>query len=171
MNITPHLSQMAEHAETIKTLCLGVSDEQARWKPDAKSWSILEVINHLDDEERDDFRVRLNYLLHHPGQRWPSTDPAGWVTERQYNQRNFQISLQNFLDARQESIDWLKGIGLQNWENEYPYTPVGIRLSAGDMFASWLAHDLLHMRQLVELKWAYTSHIMKPFSVDYAGPF
>ncbi|MGB0383437.1 MAG: DinB family protein [Ardenticatenaceae bacterium] len=171
MDITPFLSQMAQHAETVRNLCLCVSDEQARWKPDPKSWSMLEVINHLDDEEREDFRARLNFLLHHPEQPWPSTDPAGWVIERQYNQREFDTSLQNFLNARQESLAWLKALEAPRWQNEYFHAPAGRRLSAGDMFTSWLAHDLLHMRQLVELKWAYTSRIMKPFSVDYAGQF
>ena len=32
-----------------------------------------------------------------------------------------------------------------------------------------MAHDLLHMRQLVELLWAYTIEELKPQSVEYAG--
>ena len=45
-------NKMAEHAGTIHSLTLGISEEQARWKPAPESWSILEVINHLYDEER-----------------------------------------------------------------------------------------------------------------------
>jgi hypothetical protein len=37
------------------------------------------------------------------------------------------------------------------------------------MFAAWVAHDLLHVRQLVELHYAYTVERNQPFLVDYAG--
>ena len=38
-----------------------------------------------------------------------------------------------------------------------------------DLLASWVAHDLLHMRQLVELHWVYTIHQLEPYKVEYAG--
>ena len=43
------------------------------------------------------------------------------------------------------------------------------RLSAGDMLTSWAAHDLLHLRQLVELRFAYLARQARPYSLDYAG--
>jgi hypothetical protein len=50
------VSQMEANAQGIRALAAGCSDQQARWRPDPASWSILEVINHLLDEEREDFR-------------------------------------------------------------------------------------------------------------------
>ena len=46
----------------IQAVLAGVDAEQARWKPDADSWSILEVVCHLVDEEREDFRTRLDHI-------------------------------------------------------------------------------------------------------------
>jgi hypothetical protein len=37
----------------------GVTEAQARWKPAPEEWSILEVINYLCDEEREDFCLGL----------------------------------------------------------------------------------------------------------------
>jgi hypothetical protein len=37
------------------------------------------------------------------------------------------------------------------------------------MVASWVAHDVLHMRQLVELTWAWTTRLVAPYKVNYAG--
>ena len=54
-----------------------------------------------------------------------------------------------------------------DWEADYD-APFG-RIAAGDMFAAWVAHDLLHMRQLVELHWAYTMVKVDPYRVRYAG--
>jgi hypothetical protein len=167
MNLDYLTSQMADNAERIRALVQGVSDEQARWKPSPDSWSILEVVNHLYDEEREDFRVRLDYILHRPGQPWPGIDPEGWVTERQYNQREVGESVNRFLDARQESLVWLRGLESPNWETVCD-APFG-RVTAGDLFASWVAHDLLHMRQLVELHWFYTVNLLGQRKVDYAG--
>ncbi|HRA68003.1 MAG TPA: DUF664 domain-containing protein, partial [Caldilinea sp.] len=45
--------------EMIRALLAGVAPEEARLKPSAESWSILEVVCHLYDEEREDFREHL----------------------------------------------------------------------------------------------------------------
>lgn len=42
-------------------------------------------------------------------------------------------------------------------------------MSAGDMFASWVAHDNLHIRQLTELRRARIARISKPHHIQYAG--
>ena len=168
MNLEHFIAQMTRQAETIRTLVQGVADEQARWRPDPDAWSILEVINHLYDEEIEDFRQHLDVILHHPAQPWPSINPQGWITERQYNQRQAGASLDSFLRERETSLAWLKGLASPNWEATYD-APFG-QITAGDMLGSWVAHDLLHTRQLVELHWAYVSFLAAPHKVDYAGP-
>lgn len=167
MDIEHLATQMAENAERIRALVRGVSEQQARWRPDPDSWSILEVVNHLLDEERQDFRVRLDFTLHRPGEPWPPIDPAGWVTERKYNQEDLEASLDAFLLEREASLAWLSELAAPNWEatHETSFGPI----AAGDVSAAWVAHDLLHMRQLVELHWAYTTAELEPYRVDYAG--
>jgi hypothetical protein len=167
MDLNGFISQMTSNAQRIRALVEGVSDEQACWKPDSVSWSILEVVNHLYDEEREDFRVRLDFTLHRPGQPWPGIDPEGWVTERAYNQRGLEESLRNFLAAREESLGWLRNLAEPDWEAGYE-APFG-RIRAGDLLVSWVGHDLMHMRQLVELQWAYLVDQVEPYGVRYAG--
>ncbi len=70
MELQEFTTRLSANLETIESLVAGVSEEQIRWKPSPKGWSILEVVNHLYDEERDDFRKRLDYLLHRPGDAW-----------------------------------------------------------------------------------------------------
>ncbi|MFN2206298.1 MAG: DinB family protein, partial [Candidatus Promineifilaceae bacterium] len=140
------LKQLAGDMLRIRLLAQGVDDEQARWRPDADSWSILEVICHLLDEERKDFRVRLDITLHKPDETWPGIDPAGWVTEHNYNEQVLAASLQAFQEEREASLAWLKRLEAPDWEASYE-APWGT-MRAGDLLASWVAHDLLHMRQL-----------------------
>ena len=167
MELDRFISQMADDAQRIRALAEGVSDEQARWRPDPDSWSILEVVNHLLDEEREDFRAFLDLILHRPGEPRPGINPGAWVAERGYNERDLGESLLGFLAAREESLAWLRGLPSPDWEAIYeaPWGPI----RAGDVFAAWVAHDLLHIRQLVELHWAYTTHQLQPYEVDYAG--
>lgn len=166
MNLQGIVSQMDRNAQAIQALIRGCSDQQARWKPDRASWSILEVINHLLDEEREDFRARLELLLYRRDEAWFPIDPQGWVVARGYNQRALEPSLEGFLAARAESLAWLHGLEAA-WDVEYQ-APFG-RIRAGDILAAWAAHDVLHLRQLVELKWQYLVEAMKPYGVEYAG--
>src|SRR4026209_2968670 len=108
LNLSYYIVRLSQTVGVIAGLTNGVSTEQARWKPAADRWSILEVVNHLYDEERDDFRARLDGLLHRPGQPLPSIDPPRWAVERRYNERDLAESLARFLDERQKSLAWLK---------------------------------------------------------------
>jgi hypothetical protein len=89
------------------------------------------------------------------------------VTERRYIDRDPRESLDNSLAAREASLVWLTGLSSPNWEALLD-APFG-QITAGDIFASWVAHDLLHMRQLVELHWAYTMTKGDPYRTGYAG--
>jgi len=44
---------------------------------------MLEVVNHLYDEEREDCQ-RLQLTLANPEQAWPAINPRGWVAERRF---------------------------------------------------------------------------------------
>ena len=167
MNLEKLISQMASDAQRVRVLVEGVGEEQARWRPEPDAWSILEVVNHLLDEEKLDFRVRLDITLHRPKEVWSGIDPAGWVSERRYNERDLEESLLGFLAARESSLAWLRSLETPNWDASYEASWGAIR--AGDLMAAWVAHDLLHMRQMVELQWAYTMRNVEPYSVSYAG--
>jgi hypothetical protein len=162
------IAQLANQIDSIRSLTALVSAETARWKPDADSWSILEVVNHLLDEEREDFRVRLDIILHQPDAPWPPIDPDGWVTSRGYNERDLTQSLAELSAERERSLAWLQTLDSADWGTTGS-APWGDTIRAGDMLAAWVAHDLLHLRQLVELQYALTLATTQPFSVRYAG--
>jgi hypothetical protein len=64
-------------------------------------------------------------------------------------------------------LDWLKGLAAADWDLSYE-ADFG-KITAGDMFASWVAHDNLAIRQLVELRRARLEVLTRPYSVGYAG--
>ena len=159
--------ELVQSTEMIRAMLQGIDQEQSQVKPDAKSWSILEVVCHLYDTEREDFREHLDFILHRQDEEYHSIDPQGWVTERNYNQRDFAESQEKFFAERQSSLEWLKTISESNWDVTYS-SEYG-SLTAGEMFSCWVAHDNLHLRQLVELRRARIEVIAKPYPIEYAG--
>jgi DinB superfamily len=59
MNHEKIIAHLRVNVDIFTNLFQNVSDEQARWKPGRDRWSILEVINHFYDEEREDFKQRI----------------------------------------------------------------------------------------------------------------
>jgi uncharacterized damage-inducible protein DinB len=159
--------ELVNSTEMIHALIKDVGQEQAQVRPDAGSWSILEVVCHLYDEEREDFREHLDFILHRQNEEWHHIDPQGWVTERKYNEQNLQEMTDKFFAERHKSLGWLKGLANANWETEYTSQFGSMR--AGDMFASWVAHDNLHIRQFTELRRKYIERITQPYDIQYAG--
>lgn len=159
--------QLAINRDRVAALARGISEDHARWKPDDETWSILEVVCHLADEEEFDFPVRLKMILEKSEKSWPVIDPASWVIERQYNQADLYETLNRYMNLRNESLAWLEAYENPDWDTVFEAS-FG-EISAGDMFVSWVSHDLLHLRQLVNLQRKYLAEQVKPYNPDYSG--
>lgn len=168
MNLGDLNTRLEQQAQAIRALVQGVSKDEARWTPEPEVWSTLDVLNHLAYEEKHDFRARLRLVLQSPQETWPTGDPARGVTE-DTRRRTLPSALRAFLSARKESVNWLASLEAPDW-NATCETPFG-HIKAGDIMAAWVAHDLLHARQLVELRWQRFKATAKPYSVRYAGPW
>ena len=161
------IDRLARHGEVFRALFNGLTSDELHWRPAPDKWCALEVLCHLHDEEREDFRARLKHVLESPEEAMPKIDPAAWVTERKYIEQDFASMLEKFLRERSRSIAWLHGLADAPWSNAYMHPkvgPVGCHL----LLTNWVAHDLHHVRQLVNLRYAYLSlHSNVP--LDYAG--
>ncbi len=159
--------ELVNSTAMIRDLLAGVSQKDAQVKPSRGSWSVLEVVCHLYDEEREDFREHLDFILHRQHEQWHPIAPTAWVKLRKYNQQDFKSMQRKFFNERAKSLMWLKGLKNTNWNIIYKSKFGSMR--AGDMFASWVAHDNLHVRQLTELRRLKIEKITKPYHIQYAG--
>ena len=159
--------ELVNSTEMIRALLTGISQAEAQVKPTPGQWSILEVTCHLYDEEREDFREHLDFILHRQQEEWHSIAPIAWVKLRKYNQQNFSSMKNKFFRERRKSLVWLKSLKNVDWNKTY--TSKFGSMKAGTMFASWVAHDNLHIRQLTELRRARIERITKPDKIGYAG--
>jgi len=162
------IRKLEENAETFKTLLGNLSEEQAEWKPSPDKWSMLKVVNHLHDEEIDDFRQRLEFALVKPDKPWKRIAPGKWFRENRYDQREMGASLAGFLAERCRSVQWLKQLGSVDWNSSDGY-PHGTILTAEQILVNWLAHDYLHIRQINALNWGYLVSLAPSVDLGYAG--
>ena len=159
--------QLARHGEVFRALFTALSPAEIQWRPAPESWCPLEMICHLHDEELEDFRARLRSTLETPEAPWPKIDPAGWVTERKYMEQDLHAVLAKFLQERERSLSWLRGLADAPWDNCYLHPKVG-PVSCELLLTNWVAHDLHHLRQVINLRYAYLK-ANTTVPLDYAG--
>lgn len=160
--------RLARNAEHLLGLLEAVDEAQAAWRPGPGRWSLLELVNHLADEERLDFRARLASTLEDPTAPWPPIDPEGWVTSKDYAARDWRASLEDFRRERADSVAWLRGLSAPDWSRAHEHPTIGT-LRAGDLLTSWEVHDYLHLRQAVGLLHDWAVDRAAPYEGAYAG--
>ena len=160
--------QLAADVDAMRALIQAVSDNQAQWKPGPDIWSIRDVMEHVYNEERIDFRKHLMEMLADPPQPWGGFRRAEYIHVDTCRQ-----ALESFIIERQNSIAWLKALGSTDWDttSQATFGPAEevMTFSAGDVLVSWVAHDYLHIRQINELLYAWNLKQAAPYAVDYAG--
>lgn len=165
----PLIRHLRRTAAVIAALTDAVDDEQARWRPSPDRWSILDVVCHLTDEESRDFRARIDLTLHRPGESWPGIDPERWVEDEAYSERDLATEVRRFTEERARSLEWVETLDTAEWTRSYEHPSMG-RLTAADLLASWVAHDLIHIRQITRLHRQYLESVEVPGTrMEYAG--
>ena len=150
---------MQRNAQRI-ALVAGVPDEQARWKPDAESWSILK-------RSITNGRGARNFA---PASTTRCTGPArsGYPSTQVANACSATTSAIERVAGRMAWPSATLNGGLTGWRR--PTDAAGFAPGAtcpGGHPLARAAHDLLHMRQLVELHWRGRRRNWSPAHVQY----
>lgn len=168
MNSQALIDSLATFPAVLADLLRGLSDDDVRRKPEKLTWSILEIVQHLADEETEDFRKRLFLTLEAPGDAWPPVDPETWAVERRYNEGDLGEALKKFTEERARSIKMLKGLEDPDWNASHRHTLMG-EIQAGDLLASWTVHDMLHLRQIAKRRYELLRIHAGQYRTGYAG--
>ena len=67
-------------------------------------------------------------------------------------------------------MDWLATLEQPDWTAAHMHATLG-ELRAGDLLASWAAHDQLHMRQIIKRRFQLLQREAGDFNSRYAGPW
>ena len=161
--------QLAKNKEVFRWQLQAKTHEEYIYKPTPDKWCMLEVLCHLVDEEKEDFRTRVEYVLRDPTEQLPMFDPTKWPISRNYIGQDYELKVTEFLDERTKSIEWLESLTDPQWGNAFQHHKLG-PMSAEYFLANWLAHDYIHIRQLNRLAFEYL-HYQSGVELSYAGNF
>lgn len=155
----------------LRALAAMASPDDARWRNAADAWAIVEIVRHMGDEEVDDFRARLRNTLEDPERAWAPIDPEGWARDRKYIEDDLTQAVERFCAERSASMIWLRSLGdlaRVDWTRAHKHPKFG-PISAGDLLASWAAHDALHLRQIAKRLYELAQRDAAPAGTRYAG--
>lgn len=143
--------------------------EEYFYLPDPKSWSMIQVLDHLVDEEQYDFRARLFSVLEDPNKKLPAFDPIKTLEKKSFVDEDFNELLDQFMDERIKSVAMLRLVETEQWDNAYVHPKVG-PLSARFFLTNWVAHDYIHIQQINRLAYLFLKYKTQ-INLDYAGNF
>ena len=128
-----------------------------KWKPNPNKWCLLEILCHLIDEEKEDFRTRVKFAMENSTSQPPSIDPQGWVISRNYLNQNYTQKCNEFIKERTNSIKRLNSLKNEDWNAFFTHLKFG-KMTAHYMLTNWIAHDYLHIKQITKLRFDYLTH-------------
>ena len=167
MNYQYIINEHSRNKNVFKGLLSGLTEELYLWRPGSDKWCLLEIICHLYDEEQEDFKARTKQVLSTPELALPPINPTEWVLGRSYIKQDYLTSLSKFISEREQSILWLQSLKNPKWDNAFHHPKFG-KMTAMLFLSNWLAHDYIHIRQIITLKFNYLKqHANEP--LDYAG--
>jgi len=160
------IRKLESNLDVITNLLINENENVQIWRPEPNHWCLLEIICHLVDEEKEDFRKRTFHLLENPGVPPPSFNPLKRIPD--YMSQNLDKKLKGFKKERLHSIALLQELLDPKWENAYDHPKLG-SLSALFFLKNWLAHDYLHIRQITKIHYLYLLDSDKNTNFGYAG--
>ena len=163
------VNQLRHNLSLFQALFEGADKDFISWRKSSEDWSFLIVACHLRDEEAEDFLPRIKLLLFNPDGDFAPIDPEGWVTERAYEHQNYAEVVSSFINMRKASLDYLESLdpASEAWNNTKEHPHFGT-VTAQFFLDNWLAHDLLHIRQLTRIRYDFVS-ANSDYSMAYAG--
>jgi uncharacterized damage-inducible protein DinB len=167
MNPSAILRRLESLPQAIEGLTARLTPEEWRWRPPTRGWSVLEVVHHLLHEEGADFRARLRSTLEDPAREWLPLDPEKAVVEGRFQEADPAAVTAALREERARSMSWLRSLRAPDWDVRRESK--GRVVTAGDLLASWLAHDARHLGQVAKRLYEMAAHDATPHSVEYAG--
>lgn len=166
MDVDEARSRLTVGLEAIECFVAGIGDDEAAYRPDPEAWSVLDVLGHLVNEESADFRARMRATLKDPEGPWPRLDPHAAVAAARRDVRSARSLVERFREERAVSLAWLATLDTPDLGRAH--VAEGRRLRAGDLLAAWVAHDLVHLRQLTAVRLAWWARRAAPYELAYA---
>ncbi len=142
------LETLAATPARLKGALKGVPKKLAAWRPAPGKWSMLEIVCHLRDMEREAYLARYRRILSEDEPRLPDIDGDVLAIERNYRDQSVAPVLREWLAARRESLKLLRGVKGAAWQRAGVHETAG-RLTMEDFVRRHaIGNDEAHLGQI-----------------------
>ncbi len=133
----------------LRALLAGLPDRWTRATEGPGTWSPFDVVGHLIHGERDDWVPRVEHLLEH-GDAVPFRPFDREAMFRNSKGKTLTELLDEFESLRARSLERLEALSLGDGDfGRTGLHPALGRVTLGHLLATWVAHDLAHLSQIV----------------------
>jgi hypothetical protein len=137
---------------TLKAALKGVPRKLLLWRPAPGKWSILEIVCHMRDMEREAYLARYQRILAEDEPSLPDIEGEALAIERDYRSQSLATVLRDWTSLRKQNLRLLKGVKGAAWQRVGVHATGG-RLAVEDFLRRHaLGNDEAHLGQIDAIK-------------------
>lgn len=147
-----HLDTLQATPALLKAALKGIPKKLLLSRPAPGKWSLLEIVCHLRDMEREAYLGRYRRILSEDKPLLPDLDGDEINLERNYRGQKLSAVLADWSKARKESLKVLEGVRGDQWLRYGTHETAG-RLSMEDFLRRHaIGNDVAHLGQIEDAK-------------------
>ena len=146
------LTIVAETPARLKAALKGVPKKLLLWTPGPGKWSILEIVAHLRDMERDAYIARYRRILDEDNPTLPDLDGDLIALRDDYCGMKLPELLRDWLKLRKECLKLLKSVKGPRWERMGTHETAGPLSMDALLRRHAIGNDEAHLGQIEAIK-------------------
>ena len=149
-NLENTLITLQNTPQTVGSLLDGQSSDSLVIRENKESWNVLEIVMHLVHGEKEDWVPRAKIILGDgPKEFEPFEREAGFEG---LTPEHLPVLLEEFRALREQGVEEVRTMNLtaEDLEKTGIHPEFG-KVNLQQLFATWLVHDLGHVRQLTRV--------------------
>jgi hypothetical protein len=143
---------VAETPARLKAALKGVPKKLLLWTPGPGKWSILEIVAHMRDMERDAYLTRYRRILAEDNPALPDLDGDLIALRDDYRSLKLPEVLRDWLKFRRECLRLLKSVKGPRWERMGTHETAGPLSMDALLRRHAMANDEAHLSQIETIK-------------------
>ncbi|MCA9837897.1 MAG: DinB family protein, partial [Trueperaceae bacterium] len=148
---------------TLSALLSGLSDNWTKTNEGPETFSPYDVVGHLIEAEKNLWMVRANSILEY-GETKPFTPFDRFAHYESSKGKSLETLLEEFAALRNDSLETLRDTAFTSEDLAKTGThPEFGSVKLAELLATWVVHDLSHIRQIVRTMTKQYSEAVGPW--------
>ena len=148
-NLDEALEILSRSPESLRSLLSGLSNGWIQHNEGPETWTPYDVLGHLVNAEQSNWMPRLNMILEH-GERQSFEAFDRFAHFKTSEGQSIDDLLAAFAQIRAQNLNVLRSYALTEQDlNKTGTHPEFGQVKLSELLATWVVHDLSHIRQIV----------------------